>query len=353
MISLIQGLEQRGLHVNIKNSASWRGHYSEFLKRGEAVRYLDQSCLICFESFLPKEAVIMFPCSHGMHQKCFSPWGKGQCPMDEQWINGIKVSLAAGSILIPRVSGALDVLFICRVGKIWEGLSRDNQDAVCKYLLHEENLKRLAVVLGAMASILRDFSDLSHGQLHVVEQAKNRADQLVRLAFRESMSVERIVWVLEKLFQNPTELVEFEMRSFLEKIREDGTKRNMRESIEVAAMIYLRNFAKGLLEHPIYKGALRKKYPEFYAQHRGALEQRQTLYSTYWYLFWNLEKRQLKHLKTLWPAEESRKLQMIDRAYQIKRSTPWVLGTFITLCSMWIVYQVGWLNDADSCPNYL
>ena len=61
--------------------------YSELVKKKESYKYLENICGFCREEYLGEEPVIIFPCTHALHESCFKAWDKNVCPYDQKNVN--------------------------------------------------------------------------------------------------------------------------------------------------------------------------------------------------------------------------------------------------------------------------
>jgi hypothetical protein len=98
--------------LEIEQSVCWKGLYKEAKKEKDAgnpkYTHLTSDCSICFSDYLPSEPMIMLPCSHGWHARCFSSWGKQICPLDRTSTEGSKVIFLGNELLLFRKYGDLE-----------------------------------------------------------------------------------------------------------------------------------------------------------------------------------------------------------------------------------------------------
>lgn len=96
------------LLIKFEGQDSWMGSYKEAQAYQPHFKYLEEQCGICLEKFTPNEQVIVLPCTHGLHERCFKPWVKEECPYDKTPAKGItKVSGLGQVVLFPPKTRAL------------------------------------------------------------------------------------------------------------------------------------------------------------------------------------------------------------------------------------------------------
>lgn len=96
---------------------SWVGPYAEAASENQRFKHLGNECVICLEDFLPTDQVIVFPCTHGLHEHCFKPCDRQECPLDRKPTEGIsKAHFLGYSILFPSKT--------CKFG-IWLSTHKD------------------------------------------------------------------------------------------------------------------------------------------------------------------------------------------------------------------------------------
>ncbi|KAJ0971470.1 hypothetical protein J5N97_019429 [Dioscorea zingiberensis] len=76
---------KRGLFNKNSTGTSSSNYYNNNNKNGEDEEKDEgkDSCVICLESFVPNEQVLVTPCNHVFHHDCLVPWLKsqGKCPV--------------------------------------------------------------------------------------------------------------------------------------------------------------------------------------------------------------------------------------------------------------------------------
>jgi hypothetical protein len=86
--------------VRFTGQESWFGTYAEATKKN--FRRLSPECMICMENMLPNDKILVLPCTHGLHTRCFAPWKRQVCPVDQTAVAAVeKIDLLGREILIP------------------------------------------------------------------------------------------------------------------------------------------------------------------------------------------------------------------------------------------------------------
>jgi hypothetical protein len=92
--------------LQFEGQDSWIGSYDEAKREKDAANlkfvHLDDSCAICLGDYVSADQVIVLPCSHALHERCFAPWSAQICPFDQTPAMGVeKVHIFGRELLIP------------------------------------------------------------------------------------------------------------------------------------------------------------------------------------------------------------------------------------------------------------
>lgn len=77
----------------------WVGTFQNAQKIEPKLKYLANECCVCWDTFNPKDKVVVFPCTHGLHENCFRSLVSRVCPYDNTRVDFFKISCLSYSIL--------------------------------------------------------------------------------------------------------------------------------------------------------------------------------------------------------------------------------------------------------------
>lgn len=192
--------------VNLENANSWIGPYQEAAKNVH-FKHLDKRCGCCFQNFLPVDQTIIFPCTHGLHERCFRSWNKPICPFDRTLVEGAqKASFLGYSIFFSlrtqkfglwlanhqvQINSAIEVFI--------KKFAYENPGKFQKcFLENTEENRELRDFGNIIQAVLQDALDAYDGKLSI-ENIPKKIDKLSRDL--ERLPVNKIdVWKYREMF---------------------------------------------------------------------------------------------------------------------------------------------------------
>lgn len=304
-----------------KESGSWMGPYSE-ARRENRFRHLTDQCLICFENFLPEDQLVVLPCSHGMHERCFAPWPRQTCPLEGTPVSTTKVSLLGRTLSFPPRARNLGIWLSDRkeeFGAFLIQLIRMLPNELLEDLLNHEEIASFG---DRAATILQDLLNAYDGNLSLEEIPERARDHISNLfPFFRSFGLERSI----RFFGEDTDLklaahyLERNLSSVVSALLL-AVSANQRISFTVSyqgmerVLVFLFQILRETIQQPYFLVLSKELDRRFHLKHFRAIRQLGSDWERYSYL-WKLKSKDLQRLRDLTQGAGGPTSQLIQYAH--------------------------------------